>query len=271
MNCAHRSRCPPRGACRRGRRARVPSPRPLRQRLAPSASSKLSAFFQQRQRDRALALQRIPVDGVERRDLRAHVAIEVREEVADQLPAERDAAPRRVRVEGGGFVRVAQGVQRQDDSRCQARRADPLAGRAARAALRRSRRALRRKHAAGCTGRTGRSVRRHLGARLRPRRPRQGYGARPVRVRGLHVGRATFRSGRPGEGTQEVRLAAAARAPEKDEALASSSASRSAFSAAPFFPAEKFPAWAAEAARARAAAVASVLFHLGKAGRGHFD
>src|SRR5439155_1089404 len=70
---------------------------------------------------RALALQRIPVEGVERRDLRATVAIEVREAVADRLSVERDAARGGVPVQGGGLVRVAQGVQLEHDSRREAR------------------------------------------------------------------------------------------------------------------------------------------------------
>src|SRR2546430_3376651 len=164
---------------------------------------KTERLLEQRQRDRALALQRIPVEGVQRGDLRAHVAIEVRDEVPDQLAVERDAARRGVRVERGGLVRVVQGAQLEHDSRREAR-------------------AQIRPEAELC-------------GRLRAARDeRSTRAAQPVAqieqgdlLRFAETGDVVDRGGFEfrgrrclGKSAQKVGLAAPARSPEKDEALA---------------------------------------------------
>jgi len=186
-----------------------------------------------------------------------HVAIEVREEVADQLAVERRCRARRRARGGRRPCPLAQGVAAGARFPMRGASADPPAAEPRGRRLAGSPRALRRKRAAGCTGEQGdlagviqtrdfvHGRRGRFPVRASPRsgpahRPRDP-SPRPPRQR--HAGGASCRC-RSGPG--------------KTKRSPSSSASRSAFSAAPFSPRRSSPAWAAEAARARAELLQSV-------------
>src|SRR5436853_3423848 len=145
--------------------------------------------------------------------------------------------------------------------------ADPLAGRAARAAFRRSPRALRRKHAAGCTSRTGRSAPNRPGAKRRPRQR--------VRVRWRGSSRHSTRACTPPPALPRRRRAGGASCRFRPGPRERRSARRPREPpAAPSVPrrfsqGKNYPASGAEAGRARARVVASI--HAAPGGRRAFQ